>query len=129
MASGQPSRLLASLTRHWRHAHRDNAEGSGAPFELLPDERFEAGQEVSGPLGATVRYQGIRQFRSLDVSPIIEFATDIRSKVIAAWIIDKFKGRTKKVGPGAPDRPGQDPHSLDLASRTSPDRRRGGADD
>ena len=68
---------------------------------LLPGGEYAAGQTVPGPEGATVTYGGTMEYRSVDVAPVMEFvmlagSTAVGS-VIAAWIIDKFRGRTTKI--------------------------------
>lgn len=70
-------------------------------FALLPGGQNEIGQKVPGPAGATVTYRGTSEYRSVDVAPVMEFvmlagSTAVGS-VIAAWIIDKFRGRTTTI--------------------------------
>ena len=68
---------------------------------LLPGGQNEIGQKVPGPEGATVTYWGTTEYRSADVAPLMEFvmlagSTAVGS-VIAAWIIDKFRGSTTRI--------------------------------
>ena len=68
---------------------------------LLSGGEHEAGQQMPGPEGATVTYRGTMEYRSVDVAPVMEFVMLAGSTavgtVIAAWIIDKFRGRTTTI--------------------------------
>ncbi len=74
--------------------------GTAMP-ELLPQGMFRQGVDVVGPAGTTVRYDGMIESRGADIPPALEFLMDVGSgataTLIAAWIIDRFRGRSEKI--------------------------------
>jgi hypothetical protein len=80
--------------------------GASAAEVRTPFEAFRAlvklrGTDIPGPAATTVRYEGMLEFRGADIPPVLQFLMDTGSgavaTVIAAWIIDRFRGRAKKV--------------------------------
>ena len=63
--------------------------------------RTPAGTLIEGPPGTTVRYDGQMEFRGVDIAPILQFVLQfgagVTSSLVAAWIIEKFRGRAGKV--------------------------------
>jgi hypothetical protein len=72
-----------------------------APLEAFRALLMLSGTEIPGPTATTVRYEGMIESRSADIPPVLQFLMDIGSgavaTVIAAWIIDRFRGRATKV--------------------------------
>jgi hypothetical protein len=69
--------------------------------DLLPGGIHEPDVDVIGPAGTTVHYEGMMEFRALDIAPVLEFLMDVGkdapAALIAAWLIAKFAGRVGKV--------------------------------
>jgi hypothetical protein len=67
----------------------------------VPDVTFRRGEEVHGPPGTVVRYDGLFESRGADVVAVLQFVMDVAANVtatvIAAWIISSFRGRADKV--------------------------------
>jgi hypothetical protein len=74
----------------------------GQPItDLLPDIFTPIGAVIEGPPGTTVTYVGRTEYRSVDIAPLLEFVIQfgagVSSTLVAAWIIEKFRGRGSKV--------------------------------
>jgi hypothetical protein len=83
------------------------------PDDGTPVGRFRAlgalrGTEIPGPEGTTVRYDGLIEYRGVDIGPDLVFvlvAAKVGGKVaekivvdaIARWMVDTFRGRASKV--------------------------------
>jgi hypothetical protein len=69
--------------------------------DLLPAGLRASDVVVAGPAGTTVHYDGMMESRAIDILPVLQFLMDVGKEttaiVIAAWIVQKFRGRVGTV--------------------------------
>jgi hypothetical protein len=73
--------------------------------DLIPGGvRQGVGSIIPSPDGTTVRYEGMDEFRSADIPPIVQFVMDVGANVsaagviaIGAWIIKSFRPHTSRI--------------------------------
>lgn len=70
-------------------------------LDLLPQGMFRQDVDVEGPPGTKVHYEGMVEYRAVDVPPALQFILDVGSgataTLIATWVITRFRGKTKKL--------------------------------
>jgi hypothetical protein len=54
--------------------------------DLLPGGLFESDVDVAGPAGTTVHYDGMVEFRAVDIPPVLQFLMDVGAGTTATLI-------------------------------------------
>ncbi len=71
------------------------------PFDLVGNStEFKSGSKIDIPGGAIAEFQGIRDFKGVDLSNILEvvlnFTGGVATGLVASWLYDKLNGRAIK---------------------------------